>query len=92
MYSARRTTCGTLSAADAFTVIHVRRVVFDRNRTYGANLLALHTAYTADLALFSRKRALVMVFTRYRSFSVVQRQKLDKSFGASVHAFFTGSA
>ena len=67
MYCACRAACGTLSAADALIVIHVRRVVFNRNRAYGANLLALHTAYAADLAFFSCECALVVIFTGYRS-------------------------
>lgn len=61
MYCACRAACGTLSAADALIVIHVRRVVFNRNRAYGANLLALHTAYAADLAFFSCECALVVI-------------------------------
>ena len=40
MYCACRAACGTLSAADTLIVIHVRRVVFNCNRAYGANLLA----------------------------------------------------
>lgn len=67
MYCACRAACGTLSAADTLIVIHVRRVVFNCNRAYGANLLALHTAYAADLAFFSCECALVVIFTGYRS-------------------------
>ena len=73
MYCACRAACGTLSAADTLIVIHVRRVVFNCNRAYGANLLALHTAYAANLAFFSCECALVVIFTGYRSLFFVQR-------------------
>ena len=79
---------GTFAAADALFVIHMCSVIGDFHSVTLTNLLAFHTADTADRAFFARKRALVVIFAKHRRFGFIQRDKFYELLRASCDTFF----